>query len=50
MRNGKLSQGIETGGMFCWVGALLVKDVCMEPDVGSATKGKVTANPRGGRR
>ena len=47
MRNGKLSQGIQTGGMFCWVGAMLVKGVCVGPDIGSAIEEKVTANPRG---
>ena len=47
MRNGKLSQGIQTGGMICRVGAMLAKDVCMGSDVGSAREEKVTANPRG---
>ena len=46
MRNGKLSQGIQTGGKFCWVGAMLAKGVCMGSDVGSAREEKVTANPR----
>ena len=50
MRNDKLSQGIQTGGTICWVGAMLVKGVCVGSDVGSAIEEKVTANPRGGDR
>ena len=50
MRNCKLSQGIQTGGMICRVGAMLAKGVCMGSDVGSAREEKVTANPREGDR